>query len=328
MYNHNSSHINDNNNNNDNDNDNDNDNNNNDNVSETSDTSEISDTSDTSETPKVHIITVRGIKCICTIPFELIWGKKGCCLECSNCLKNAIDPISKVLIGLCYICAEKYDYKYGCGYFENLDGYERIPTAFGGLNTEYVIDKVQELSNNIIGQYQIANNPEHIWSIYDMTIRLSNDDINLLTKKNNYGWQEFYNYYEIKDGSGLEQDLDVIIDIVCSLQKNYEITDDDGDIRPDIVDALLFDKEFYTDCFDYQKDFPENKQNPEGNIQTSNLYKYKCEYCNICKPKKKLHKCGNCSCVRYCSIACQKRDWKNKHKNVCSILAKQGEDVD
>ena len=305
--------------------DNDYHNNNDDSISQSSYSSE---SSESSESPEIHVITFRGIRCICTIPFELIWGKKGCCLECSNCLKNAVDPVSKVLIGLCYICAEQYNYKYGCGYFENLNGNGGIPTAFGGLNTLYVIDKVQTITGNKIGQYQIANNLEHIWSIYDMTIRLSNDDINLLTKKNNYGWQDFYNHYEIKDGSNREPDLDVIIDIVCSLQKNYEITDDEGNIISEKVDSLLFDKEFYTDCYDYQKDFPENKLHPEGNIQNSNLYKYNCEYCNICKPKKRLHKCSNCYSVKYCSIACQKRDWKNKHKHICDILAQKGEDVD
>ena len=278
--------------------------------------------------PDIKIITVRGIKCISTIPSELVWGKKGRCLECNNCLKNAIDPISKVLIGLCYICAEHYDYKYGCGYFENLDGYEAIPSSFGGLNTKDVIDKVQELTNHKIEQYQIANNLYHSWSIYDMTIRLSNNDINLLTKKNNYGWQEFYKHYAIDYNYGLEKDLDDLINIVCSLQKYYEITDDEGNIITKKVDSLLFNKEFYDDCNDYQLAFPENKIILSDYSQSTNLYKYNCEYCKICKPKKQLQKCSRCYIAKYCSIACQTRDWKIKHKNTCYGIEKKGEDVD
>ena len=278
--------------------------------------------------PDIKIITVRGIKCISTIPSELIWGKKNRCLECNNCLKNAIDPISKVLIGLCYICAEHYNYKYGCGYFENLDGYESIPTAFGGLATKDVIDKVQELTNYKINQYQIANNPYHSWSIYDMIIKLSNNDINLLTKKNNYGWQHFYKHYEINNEYRLEKDLDTIIDIVCSLQKYYEITDNEGNILSNKVDSLLFNKEFYEDCTQFQLTYPETKLNLNQTSHMSNLYKYNCEYCKICKPKIQLQKCSSCYSAKYCSIACQTRDWKLKHKTTCSGIEKKGEDVD
>ena len=58
------------------------------------------------------------------------------------------------------------------------------------------------------------------------------------------------------------------------------------------------------------------------------LHKYNCEYCKICKPKIQLQKCSNCYCAKYCSIACQTRDWKLKHKTTCSGIEKKGEDVD
>jgi len=278
--------------------------------------------------PDIKIVKYRGIDCISTIPLELIWGKKGTCLECNICLNYAIDPKSKILIGLCYICAETYDYKYGCGYFENLDGYEAIPTAFGGLKTGDVIDKVHIITNYKIGQYQIANNIEHIWSIYDMVIRLSKNDINLLTKKNNYGWQEYYKNYENNGGYDLEIDLDAIINTVQYLQILYDIIDIEGNIINDTLDTLLFNKEFYNYCFEFQMNFPENvKANIDDNMQSNKLFNYYCEYCNINKPKKKLKKCSKCNCVRYCSIACQTRDWKLKHKNICSsIQSHEGED--
>jgi hypothetical protein len=276
----------------------------------------------TSSLPEIKILTYRGIKCISTIPLELIWGKKGTCLECNICLKNAIDPKSKILIGLCYICAEYYDYKYGCGYFENLDGYEDIPTAFGGLDTNYVIDKVHIITNNKLGQYQIANNVEHIWSIYDMVIRLSKNDINLLTKKNNYGWQDFYKNYENNRGYDLEIDLDAILNTVQYLQNLYNIIDSEGEIIHETIDLLLFNKEFYNYCFEIQLNYPEKLNlDIDDNIQSSKLFRYNCEYCNTYKSKSKLKKCSTCQCVRYCSIACQTRDWNLKHKNICPIIS-------
>lgn len=274
----------------------------------------------------IKIITYRGIKCISTIPLELIWGKKGTCLECNNCLKFAVEPKSKILIGLCYICAETYNYKYGCGYFEYLDGYEAIPTAFGGLKTSDVIDKIHIITNNKIGQYQIANNIEHIWSIYDMVIRLSKNDINLLTKKNNYGWQEFYKNYENNGGYDIEIDLNAIINTVQYLQSLYDIIDIEGNVIYESLDKLLFDKEFYNNCIESQIKYPEKlKMDIDDNVQNTQLSKYFCEYCNIYKPKKNLKKCSICNCVRYCSIACQNRDWNLKHKNICSSSIQSNE---
>eukprot|EP01083_Nonionella_stella_P065138 170417_1 len=43
-----------------------------------------------------------------------------------------------------------------------------------------------------------------------------------------------------------------------------------------------------------------------------------CEYCNKSFEKHKLHSCTGCMKAMYCGKSCQKRDWKLKHKDVCS----------
>ena len=34
-----------------------------------------------------------------------------------------------------------------------------------------------------------------------------------------------------------------------------------------------------------------------------------------------LKRCGGCKCVLYCSPECQKQDWRERHKSVCSKAA-------
>ena len=161
-----------------------------------------------------------------------------------------------------------------------------------------------------------------------MTIKLSHDDLNLLSKKNNYGWQEFYKNYENKDGYDIEFDLESIIKTVKFLQNIYSITNNEGCIIYENVEKLLFNNEFYKECYEYQLDYPENITNIDKNININEKTKYnskkceKCAYCKIFKPKQKLQKCSACLITKYCSIACQKRDWKLKHKFICSTIEK------
>ena len=145
----------------------------------------------------LKIVTPRGIKCISTFPLELVWGKQNSCLECKNCAEYA--TYNNIIIGICINCAEHYyNGKYGSGYYINLSGKDNFtkPLAFGKLNTNDVINKLKSINpNNISYEYPNTNNSIHVFSIYDMVIRLSKNDINLLLKKYNYGWVEFYKYY-------------------------------------------------------------------------------------------------------------------------------------
>ena len=41
----------------------------------------------------------------------------------------------------------------------------------------------------------------------------------------------------------------------------------------------------------------------------------KCQCCGVSSPD--LKKCTRCKSVYYCDKVCQKRDWKERHKNTC-----------
>lgn len=45
-----------------------------------------------------------------------------------------------------------------------------------------------------------------------------------------------------------------------------------------------------------------------------------CSYCLIESDISTLKRCTGCKIVRYCTPACQRKDWKLIHKNECSLL--------
>jgi hypothetical protein len=290
------------------------------------------------------IVKYRGIHCISTIPLELVWGIEGSVLECGNCIAYASDPKTKVLIGLCVNCAKlTYNCKYGCGYYYDLKGLNAsdVPLAFGNLNTNNVVRKLNEIyekekeTNNDIKYnqnviYNINNNSsKFIYSIYNLSM-LSYFDIRLLMIKINEGWTYFKNYYNSED-----EILEIIIDEILAIKKKY-------DNIP--KSKLLFDNDYYKKCNDIEKFYKvelplppfdnsefeneneneninenENEninENAEVNTSLDTII-YNCKYCNIQKNKKEFKKCGDCKKVRYCSIACQERDWKFVHKYEC-----------
>ena len=62
--------------------------------------------------------------------------------------------------------------------------------------------------------------------------------------------------------------------------------------------------------------------------QVTTLFEKKCAACEKKKSAElKLQKCSRCTSVRYCSVACQKQDWK-AHKPRCQeIAARQDADA-
>jgi hypothetical protein len=292
----------------------------------------------------LKIVTYRGIKCINTFPLELVWGKQNSFLECKNCAEYA--TYKNIIIGMCVNCAKHhYNGNYGSGYYINLTGKTSLALSFGKLNTNDVINKLKSINlNNISYSYPNSNNSIHVFSIYDMAIRLSKNDINLLLKKYNYGWIEFYKYYfnntnntndeddenenktEYKYDyeTDYETDLKCIINIVIDIQNKYNFKKKSGSIIYKNVKKILFNKEFYEECCEKELIFrtanlPKVKTKQLLDVKYN---KNKCEYCNISnKTNKKidLQKCENCKYCHYCSIACQTRDWKS-HKNHCKDL--------
>jgi len=285
------------------------------------------------------IVLNRGIKCIDTFPNELVWGGiSGTVLECANCIYYASDPITHVLFGLCIHCAREYNGKYGCGYFIDLKGYtpNDIPVVFGGLSTEDALDNLHTYINsdeydghdghdghdgngNMYFTFQTCIKTDNVFSIYNLAL-LSDNDINLLKKIPNNGWNSFKNYYNLFDFEDSDMQLILILKQVSQLKSKYEIESNN----------ILFNKEFYKECvsieheikkkIEYNLVIKENKTKFNSNSDNSNNnnYKYQCNYCKILKKKSHLKKCSICKKVKYCSIACQTRDWKLKHKVLCS----------
>jgi len=282
------------------------------------------------------IIFNRGIRCINSFPNELVWGGlKGTVLECANCIYYASDPITHVLFGLCMHCASEYDGKYGCGYFIDLKGYtiNDIPIAFGGLSTEEALDNLHTYINSdendgydFNSNFQTCIKTEDVFTIYNLAL-LTDNDINLLKKIPNNGWNSFKNYYNLFDCENSDLQLILILKQVKQLKLKYETESNN----------ILFNKEFYIECvsieneikkkIEYNYVIEENKKefnnnnnsnSSNGNSNSNNNYKYQCNYCKILKQKSHLKKCSICKKAKYCSIACQTRDWKLKHKVLCS----------
>ena len=286
--------------------------------------------------PNISIVTYRGIRCISTIPKELVWGKSYSCLECRNCSEYA--SYDGILVGLCENCAFTYNYKYGFGYHMLEDEInDNTTTTFGNLNTKDVIRKLQiiKLLNpneflNYIPKHLI--NTEHVYSLYDMVISLSSNDIKLLKKKN-YGWIEFYKYYfdndiYSNDVYDYDSDLHYLLKIANELKVKYKIINESGEIIRENVDKILFDKNFYNECFETELMFrtaplqkSEKKDFKDFELDMENK---KCEYCDkydgMFTPKSCLKKCEECNYSYYCSVACQSRDWENSHKDICKKL--------
>ena len=266
---------------------------------------------------------IRGIKCINTFPDDLVWGKKNTVLECSSCIKYASCPITKILIGLCHNCAYDYNGKYGCGYYMNLqdnnmnnmNNMNEIPRAFGDLHTIDVLDKLIHIS--LYNEYtNMINNYKDVFSIYNLFM-LSTNDIHLLLEKHNYGilyFKEYYNCdYEV---------LNIIINSINELKLEYNNL---------TKSEILFNETLYKKCIDIENFYKVNNTcSNSSNIHSSNnnnhnniIIKYNCNYCYIRKASIDMKKCSGCKMVRYCSIACQTRDWKLKHNYSCLVYRNQ-----
>lgn len=290
----------------------------------------------------LEVVSYCGIRCISTIPKELIFGITGSVLECDNCMAYATDPRTKILIGICTNCAKDYTElnnnidKYGCGYYFNLQGeYSHvIPFAFGNLATNDVITKLNAIADKS-DCIQVANKSQDTYSIYNI-VMLSDDEFNLfkkLVETNIIVCKQMKHYY------GCEDEV-IIVDIIPAIEKLRK--------RFVIKKDLLFNTDFYSNCIKVEKFFKvilpptvqssasEESASESASVSASesasayistNTYAYssasestvmsRCNYCNKFKYRYELKKCGQCMSVRYCSIACQSLDWKEQHKHMC-----------
>ena len=242
----------------------------------------------------INTVTHRGIVCIDTFPKELVWGKKHTALECPNCLEYA--TYKNVLVGLCKNCAEySYDHKYGNGFIDypyTNNTTNDIALCFGNIHPSQI------LHMKGLDYKQEAINYEHSYTIYNLSLS-TKDELYLLLNQNFnfYGLKEFQYYYNC--------DIEVlcmIIDKILLHQINFNI----------------WSKQYYDECLKIET-FYKNDTDNELEPYFIPKNKYQCEYCKTFKYKKELKKCAKCLDVSYCSISCQSRDWKSKHKLECIV---------
>ena len=274
------------------------------------------------------IITYRDIKCASTIPKELIWGKPNTVFECKNCMYYA--SYKNVLVGICYNCAETYEFKYGKGFNKTKD-YENeyLPNEllFGGINPADI--DFSYLPNNEYTQVAIEN--EDAYSVYNLA-KTSQRDFDLLinninrTSLDNYGWQEFNKKYS-KTNDENDENIDILINKINELRLQFN----------------QWSPEFLDKCAKIEKFFKRNQANNIHILDTdvnaiqernelSIEIKEKCAYCKEYKIRKDLKKCSKCKEVKYCSINCQKRHWKaetDSHRQNCGrILDEIPDDIE
>lgn len=262
-------------------------------------------------TDDLFIKQVRGKYVISSMPKHLVFGIPGTLLECQQCMDNA--TWRGVLIGACQECALKYNsvYTFGKGY-EKKEQKEILcdpSTAPFGFYTgfSYV---VCEKINEILG-----------------------DDSNLPKEPRYIKTNEAYSFYDLASLPKMEFSL--MLDTrsaVTFFAERYHIKPNnynvyEGPRYSAIISAIyqlrnIFNtqnKEFYTKCEKMEKEWIMcHEANTQKEVLEKNEKneeeKEQCYYCGNVKP---LKACGKCKNIKYCSIACQSRDWSKGGAYAC-----------
>ena len=240
--------------------------------------------------PNVDNLTIvnhRGIQCISTFPKELVWATPEYIgLGCRNCMEYA--TYKKVMIGLCINCAQNYNGKYGSGYYGAPNGLNMIdnPVAFGNLNSQDVINKLDEIDE--IDEINVANISDIIYdsdinySVFYLSLVSKNDiillkEIIINTIMEDYScWYYFKDYYNCDD-----EVLIIILNSILKLKEEYEILDIN----------VMFDKDYFKKCniietfyrvLPYHIEQANNYHNEEyyNYRHYVKSIKYNCNYCN------------------------------------------------
>ena len=288
----------------------------------------------------IKTITYRGIVCIDTFPLELVWGKPDTGLECHNCLAYA--TFKNVLVGLCKNCANySYNGKYGNGFFNypySDINHNELAYCFGAIHPLHIIHiKGLEYPQNAI---TITNSDTY--SIYNLSLS-SNYELSLLLKSpfNIYGLYELQHYYNC-DIEVLHMIIDKIKEHKLSfniwsndyynkcldIEKFYKVSAEDYKLQTDIEKQNETNNNRENSENSENSEKSENSENSENSNTIDVKPKFPCSYCNTYKLKKELKKCSKCYSARYCSIACQRRDWNIKHKKQCGQEQEQEQEQD
>ena len=262
-----------------------------------------------SSTDDLYIKEVRGKYVISSIPDAMVFGIPGTLLECQNCMDNA--SRKGVLIGACQECELIYS-GLSIGFDEKVHD-EAMPGSSSakpfGFYRGFAYDVCVKISKILeqVEDSRIPSEPraikkEDVYSFYGLA-SLEVDDFNLIYQ--GYAYVEFHEFHE-RYNIQREGRHDAIVHAIDSLRDAFD----------------PFSKEFYNKCEKMEKEWimcPDAKSQEEvleamGKEKDKIVLEKQCHYCGDIKP---LKKCGKCKSIRYCSVACQSKDWSKGGAYAC-----------
>ena len=280
----------------------------------------------------LEIRQVRGKYVISSMPNEWIFGKANTFLECQKCMTNA--TWRGVLIGACEECLGFYDAETLLGFSEKptedaMPGRSTsAPFGFYRATSHLVCQKIDELMDvdsslaNIPSKSKAINH-EEAYSLYGLaSFKKNSENISLLLDSP-YGLKTLSQRYkcareEVFIGEYLKTD-----------PRWYSITCLLGTLSDEFNPHS---KTFYKKCEKMEKEWIQcefattqeqvdvemgQQKEKEKEKEKKNETLYECHYCGIKGTKKEVLRCGSCKGVRYCSVACQSRDWTKGGAYMC-----------
>ena len=131
------------------------------------------------------------------------------------------------------------------------------------------------------------------------------DDFPLIYEE--YSCEAFYDRYNISSHDTEDRRHDAIVDTIDVLRYKFE----------------PFSKEFFNKCEKMEKewimcpDATTREEVDETMRKEKEKVKKPMHECHYCGDIKETQKCGQCRSIRYCSVACQSRDWSKGGAYAC-----------
>ena len=275
----------------------------------------------------IHIIKVRGKNVISTFPFvDMTFCLPNAILECADCMTNGIGSYKGVLYRLCKKCNLYHTHKY--------DTTTELSHPFGFENKSYnILDiekRISSLLPRTVSEQKFIKN-EDAYSFYGIA-SLSDKEFKLVFRSK-FGYANIAERYDIEDRMYETRRCNYIYKLLTQLHQEYKMV------------KLLFNEfspqstNFFEKCERLEKEYSiykidiSKKENREMREREQNMNEIiYCRYCDNKDKRKNMSLCGGCKSVYYCSIACQRRDWRkgdgyvfalgptSPHKEYCEYL--------
>ena len=271
-------------------------------------------------TDNLQIKQVRGKYVISTMPKEWEFGQANTLLECHTCMRDA--TWRGVLIGPCDACSAVYNDVAGIGFPEK-EYSHAMPSGSASAPFGYLCGFGREVCRKInellLEADVIPVNAPHIkhadaYSFYGAASMYS-AIIESSWAMHNIGLRYNCDCDSIR--------LNSILRVLSTLAEEFDTSVD-----------------FYEHCEKMEKEWTEcthaaTQEDVDAEIarkELDSIHMHECHYCgNIAETLL----CGGCKSIRYCSVACQHRDWKmggayscadgessSPHKECCAYLAR------